>query len=106
MRSHAGMLGSRQSALRAPYRRSLCRSWCCRLRRPHQDGGPRSRPRRSLPARRRQPDHLPAKRELSADHELINGIGVAPDYYVPLTAQDLSTGQDPDITKALTLLAG
>jgi hypothetical protein len=37
---------------------------------------------------------------------LINGIGVAPDYYLPLTAQDLSTGHDPDITKALTLLGG
>jgi carboxyl-terminal processing protease len=49
---------------------------------------------------------LPAKHELSADHELINGIGVAPDYYVPLTAQDLSTGHDPDIAKALTLLGG
>jgi carboxyl-terminal processing protease len=49
---------------------------------------------------------LPAKHELSAHHELINGIGVAPDYYVPLTAHDLSTGHDPDITKALTLLGG
>ena len=49
---------------------------------------------------------LPATHELSADHELINGIGVAPDYYLPLTAQDLSTRHDPDITKALTLLGG
>ncbi len=49
---------------------------------------------------------LPAKHELSANHELINGIGVAPDYYLPLTAHDLSTGHDPDITKALTLLGG
>ena len=47
-----------------------------------------------------------ARHELGADHELINGIGVAPGYYVPLTAQDLSTGHDPDITKALTLLSG
>jgi hypothetical protein len=30
---------------------------------------------------------------LVADHELINGIGVAPDYCVPLTAHDLSTGR-------------
>ena len=44
---------------------------------------------------------LPATQDLSAHHELINGIGVAPDYYLPLTAQDLSTGHDPDITKAL-----
>jgi hypothetical protein len=49
---------------------------------------------------------LPATRELSAGHELINGIGVAPDYYVPLTAHDLSTGHAPDIAKALTLLGG
>ena len=49
---------------------------------------------------------LPATQELSADHELINGIGVAPDYYIPLTAYDLSTGHDPDIAKALTLLGG
>ena len=49
---------------------------------------------------------LPAKHELGADHELINGIGVAPGYYLPLTAQDLSAGHDPDITKALTLLGG
>jgi carboxyl-terminal processing protease len=49
---------------------------------------------------------LPPRHELGAHHELINGIGVAPDYYLPLTAQDLSTGHDPDITKALTLLGG
>jgi len=49
---------------------------------------------------------LPAKHELSADHEIINGIGVAPDYYIPLTAWDVSTGHDPDLAKALTLLRG
>jgi len=49
---------------------------------------------------------LPAKHELSADHELINGIGVAPGYYIPLTADDLATGHDPDLVKALTLLGG
>jgi len=47
---------------------------------------------------------LPATHDLSADHELIDGIGVAPDYYIPVTAQDLATGQDPDIAKALALL--
>jgi carboxyl-terminal processing protease len=47
---------------------------------------------------------LPSLHELGADHEIINGIGVAPDYYLPLTATDLSTGRDPDIAKALTLL--
>jgi carboxyl-terminal processing protease len=49
---------------------------------------------------------LPARHELSARHELINGIGVAPDHYLPLTAHDLSTGHDPDIAKALALLGG
>jgi carboxyl-terminal processing protease len=49
---------------------------------------------------------LPARHDLGADHELINGIGVAPDYFLPLTAHDLSTGHDPDITKALALLSG
>ena len=49
---------------------------------------------------------LPARHELSANHELINGVGVAPDYYLPLTAKDLSTGHDPDIAKALTLVGG
>jgi carboxyl-terminal processing protease len=47
---------------------------------------------------------LPAKHDLGADHELINGIGVAPDYYIPRTAWDLATGHDPDIAKALALL--
>jgi carboxyl-terminal processing protease len=49
---------------------------------------------------------LPARQEFSAARELINGIGVAPDYYLPLTARDLSTGHDPDIAKALALLGG
>jgi len=48
--------------------------------------------------------YLPVRNELSADRELINGIGVPPDYYVPRTAQDVSTGHDPDLTKALALL--
>jgi carboxyl-terminal processing protease len=41
---------------------------------------------------------------LGARHEIIDGIGVAPDYYIPLTAMDVATGHDPDIAKALTLL--
>jgi carboxyl-terminal processing protease len=41
---------------------------------------------------------------LGPDHEIIDGIGVAPDYYIPLTAKDVATGQDPDIAKALTVL--
>jgi hypothetical protein len=32
------------------------------------------------------------------------GSGFAPDYYIPVTALDLATGQDPDIAKALALL--
>lgn len=47
---------------------------------------------------------LPAKHELGPDHEVINGIGVAPDYDLPTTAADYSTGTDPDLNKALTLL--
>jgi carboxyl-terminal processing protease len=47
---------------------------------------------------------LPARHELAADHELINCIGVAPDYYLPRTAEDVSTGHDPDLAKALNLL--
>src|SRR5262249_59861528 len=38
---------------------------------------------------------LPARQEFSAARELINGIGVAPDYYLPLTAQHLSTPHSP-----------
>jgi carboxyl-terminal processing protease len=49
---------------------------------------------------------LPAEHEVSADHELINGIGVAPDYYITLTPHALATGHDPDVAKALTLLGG
>ncbi|TMC11198.1 MAG: peptidase [Chloroflexi bacterium] len=49
---------------------------------------------------------LPSEHELGANREIINGIGVAPDYLVPLTAQDLSAGRDPDVARALSLLAG
>jgi carboxyl-terminal processing protease len=47
---------------------------------------------------------LPALHALGADREIINGIGVAADYYVPLTAKDLSEGRDPALAKALALL--
>jgi carboxyl-terminal processing protease len=47
---------------------------------------------------------LPSPHELGADREIINGIGVAPGYYVPLTAADLSAGHDPAVARALTLL--
>ena len=49
---------------------------------------------------------LPPMHAFGAGHEIIDGIGVAPDYYLPLTAQDLSTGHDPGIAKAVTLLGG
>lgn len=35
---------------------------------------------------------------------MVDGIGVAPDYYLPMTAYELSTGHDPDLAKALQLL--
>ncbi|MCW3819391.1 S41 family peptidase [Micromonospora sp. DR5-3] len=47
---------------------------------------------------------LPALRHLGPNRELIDGVGVAPDHYLPLTAKDVSTGRDPAIAKALTLL--
>ncbi len=49
---------------------------------------------------------LPALHQVEPDHEIINGIGVAPDYFVPMTPYDLSTGRDPDVAKALALLGG
>ena len=47
---------------------------------------------------------LPPMHGLGADHEIINGIGGAPDYYIPRTARDVATGHDPDLAKALALL--
>ncbi len=47
---------------------------------------------------------LPPRHELGPDHELVDGVGVALDYYIPMTAYDLSTGRDPDVAKALQLL--
>jgi carboxyl-terminal processing protease len=47
---------------------------------------------------------LPLRHEFGPDHEMVDGVGVAPDYYLPRTAYDLSTGHDPDVAKALQLL--
>lgn len=47
---------------------------------------------------------LPTTQWLAPNHEIINVVGVAPDYFIPLTAQDVSTGCDPDVAKALALL--
>ncbi|MEV4753729.1 S41 family peptidase [Micromonospora sp. NPDC049559] len=47
---------------------------------------------------------LPSLREIGANREIINTIGVAPDHLAPMTAADLSAGRDPGVAKALTLL--
>jgi carboxyl-terminal processing protease len=49
---------------------------------------------------------LPGSRGLGPNHEMINEIGVAPDYYIPLTSVDLSAGRDPALDKAVALLHG
>jgi carboxyl-terminal processing protease len=41
---------------------------------------------------------------LGAKGEKLDGTGVVPDYEVPLTAQEVSSGQDPAIEKGITLL--
>jgi carboxyl-terminal processing protease len=48
--------------------------------------------------------NLPATHALGPNREIINGIGVAPDYVVPLTPDELSAGRDQDIIKALSIL--
>jgi carboxyl-terminal processing protease len=47
---------------------------------------------------------LPKYHERAANGEIVNTIGVPPDYFAPLTAPDLSTGRDPGLTKAVELL--
>jgi len=47
---------------------------------------------------------LPAFYQLGANRERIDGIGVAPDYFAPVTAADLSAGRDPGLAKALAVL--
>ncbi|MFI6603700.1 S41 family peptidase [Nonomuraea sp. NPDC050536] len=47
---------------------------------------------------------LPTLHHLGPNREIVNGIGVAPDHYRPLTARDLSTGKDPALEKALDIL--
>jgi carboxyl-terminal processing protease len=47
---------------------------------------------------------IPSLSEVGADGETIDGIGVAPDYNLPLTAAALLAGHDPDIEKAVSLL--
>jgi carboxyl-terminal processing protease len=47
---------------------------------------------------------LPKLHEIGANKEVVNTVGVAPDYYAPLTAADLSAGRDPGLDKAVSLL--
>ncbi|GHO82627.1 S41 family peptidase [Dictyobacter formicarum] len=47
---------------------------------------------------------IPSLSEVGAQGELIDGIGVAPNYELPLTAKDLSAGRDPELEKAMSLL--
>ncbi len=47
---------------------------------------------------------MPSTHQKGADGEIIDGIGVAPDDDLPISADDVSSGHDPDIDKALTLL--
>ncbi|HUR02628.1 MAG TPA: S41 family peptidase [Nonomuraea sp.] len=46
---------------------------------------------------------FPARHHLGPDREVIDRIGVPPDHYVPLTAEDAAAGRDPALAKALTL---
>jgi carboxyl-terminal processing protease len=47
---------------------------------------------------------MPSRHDKAADGEVIDGVGVTPDIYLPRTAADLSTGRDPAMSKALSLL--
>jgi carboxyl-terminal processing protease len=47
---------------------------------------------------------LPKYHEIAANKEVVNTIGVAPDYYAPTTATDLSSGRDPGLDKAVSLM--
>jgi carboxyl-terminal processing protease len=47
---------------------------------------------------------LPKLHEIGANREVVNTVGVAPDYYAPLTPADLSAGRDPGLDKAVSLL--
>jgi carboxyl-terminal processing protease len=47
---------------------------------------------------------MPSRHEKGANGEIINGVGVAPDHYLPRSADDVSNDHDPAIDKALALL--
>lgn len=47
---------------------------------------------------------MPSQHVIGANGEIIDGVGVPPDHYAPLTAADLSAGRDPALVKAASLL--
>ncbi|WP_225849999.1 S41 family peptidase [Streptomyces sp. HPF1205] len=47
---------------------------------------------------------MPSQHVVGANGEIIDGVGVPPDHYAPLTAADLSGGKDPSLDKAVSLL--
>jgi carboxyl-terminal processing protease len=47
---------------------------------------------------------LPKFYQIGPNREIINTIGVAPDYFAAVTAADLSAGRDPGLAKAVELL--
>jgi carboxyl-terminal processing protease len=47
---------------------------------------------------------MPKFHQVGAHKGIVDTIGVAPDHIVPLTAADLSTGRDPVLAKAVSLL--
>ena len=47
---------------------------------------------------------LPSQHAYGADGEIIDTIGVPPDHQRPLTATDVSTGKDPAMEQAVSLI--
>ncbi|MFL6076212.1 MAG: S41 family peptidase [Mycobacteriales bacterium] len=47
---------------------------------------------------------FPSAHELGANRETVNGIGVPPDWFAPVTPADLSNGRDRGVDRALALL--
>jgi carboxyl-terminal processing protease len=45
---------------------------------------------------------MPKPHATGTNGEIVDGIGVPPDYFAPRTAADLSTGSDPGVDKAWT----
>lgn len=47
---------------------------------------------------------FPSQRAIGANGEIVDGIGVPPDIYAPVTAADVSAGKDPALAQATSLL--